>query len=380
MREKDALYFGMELTGTALSLALLTEEWGVARCVVVGLCFACAFAAAFLLRWTGRVPRLAGGLCAAAAFASLLLQPAGMLPLLAVLIAELADRSAGRYVYGLTAAALVLLVLLFPPDGVRVAVAAALLAPLLFARWYVERLAAARAALERSREEIDGLNGRLRDDRRLMKTLQYTARLEERNRLAARIHDKIGHGVSGSILLLEAALLQMDSAPEKARKSVEKAAANLREGVDAIRLSLREERPPAQAGPEEITAALTRFSETHGVKTAFRREGRTEEIPPAVWNCAYQNLTEALTNLLKHSSASAFTLKVTAANKIVRVEFRDNGAPAGNGAGSPQTGGEVRKGMGLEAMEERVVLAGGRFFCEKGPGGFSIVQLFPLNT
>ena len=279
MREKDALYFGMELTGTVLSLALLTEEWGVARCVVAGLCFACAFAAAFLLRWTGRVPRLAGGLCAAAAFASLLLQPGGMLPLLAVLIAELADRSAGRYMYGLTAAALVLLVLLFPPDSVRAAVASALLVPLLFARWYVERLSAARAALERSREEIDGLTGRLRDDRRLMKTLQYTARLEERNRLAARIHDKIGHGVSGSVLLLEAALLQLDSAPEKARKSVETAASNLREAVDDIRLSLREERSPAQAGPEEITAALSRFSEIHGVRTAFRREGRTEEYP-----------------------------------------------------------------------------------------------------
>ena len=198
----------------------------IAVVLVAGLCFACAFAAAFLLRWTGRVPRLAGGLCAAAAFASLLLQPGGMLPLLAVLIAELADRSAGRYMYGLTAAALVLLVLLFPPDSVRAAVASALLVPLLFARWYVERLSAARAALERSREEIDGLTGRLRDDRRLMKTLQYTARLEERNRLAARIHDKIGHGVSGSVLLLEAALLQLDSAPEKARKSVETAASS----------------------------------------------------------------------------------------------------------------------------------------------------------
>lgn len=300
----------------------------------------------------------------------------GMLPLLAVLIAELADRSAGRYMYGLTAAALVLLVLLFPPDSVRAAVASALLVPLLFARWYVERLSAARAALERSREEIDGLTGRLRDDRRLMKTLQYTARLEERNRLAARIHDKIGHGVSGSVLLLEAALLQLDSAPEKARKSVETAASNLREAVDDIRLSLREERSPAQAGPEEITAALSRFSEIHGVRTAFRREGRTEEIPPAVWSCVYQNLTEALTNLLKHSNASAFSVKVTAANKIVRAEFRDNGAQAGGW----KDGVAVKKGMGLEAMEERVVLAGGRFFCEKGPGGFSIVQLFPMNT
>lgn len=371
MKEKQILYFGADLLALFVSFALALSRAYDQKYIVIGLFFGCAFTAKLLVQRVSRFRRLDALLLSGCAGVCFVLGPEQVFPLFALLLLELSDLLAGWKMLAQLASVLIALAfLLFPCSFVEGVLTAAVLLPVFFARLLVERLTACRDRLDRQKNENKLLSDRLADNRRLMKTLQYAARLEERNRLATRIHDKIGHGVSGSIILLEGAMLTMEQNPRDACKTVDCAVENLRESVDEIRMALRSERPTrSEAGRSEIELELARFSDAHPVRTEFRPSGRVDELPGYLWNCLYENLLEALTNLLKHSNATAFTFKLHVANKIARAEFRDNGRAA------PL----FDKGIGLESIEERVVLNAGRCFFESGPTGFVITQIFMME-
>jgi signal transduction histidine kinase len=217
------------------------------------------------------------------------------------------------------------------------------------------------------KDELARLNQKLLDNNRLVKTLQYTAALEERNRLAIRLHDKVGHGISGSIILLEASRLMFDTNMEKAKDGIDKAILNLRDGVDDIRLALREERPiRSELGLSELHTILEKFRVTHNIVTSMHHSGNLSLIGMDIWQCIYENLEETLTNLLKHSNATKFKLSIHVFNKVIKVEYQDNG----------KSETKFVKGLGLEAIEERAIKCGGRCFIEKMENEFRITNIF----
>ena len=198
-------------------------------------------------------------------------------------------------------------------------------------------------------------------------SLKRSSALEERNRFAARIHDELGHGISGSIIMLEAAKINLRSAPDKAEEILDKAVENLRKGVDRIRASLREERPDRETlGLSGIKTLLKQFSISYNIKTEISVSERLDNIPPQVWLCIRENLTEALTNTLKHSDADSFSVSIQSYSKIIRVELKDNG----------KSSSSFDKGMGLESIEERTAVCGGRCIFRNGQNGFSVLTIF----
>ena len=112
---------------------------------------------------------------------------------------------------------------------------------------------------------------------------------------------------------------------------------------------------------------LERFELTYGIKTELSVEGDTEKVMPQIWGCLRENLTETLTNTVKHSNAGRFEFRIRIYNKIIRAEFYDNGES-----------GDFTKGMGLEAMEERTALYGGQCICESQAPGFKVINIFRL--
>ena len=199
------------------------------------------------------------------------------------------------------------------------------------------------------------------------KTIQEVTAAEERSRFAARIHDKLGHSISGSIILLEAAALTVETNPQSARQSMERAADNLREGVDDIRAALRQERPSLdRLGLQELKRTLEEFQVTYGRKAHLEVSGNAEAIPAPMWICIQENLKEALTNTLKHSSGDRFTMRLQVLQSAVRVEYADNG----------NCEEEPRPGMVLQAMEERTASCGGKCMFGGGQNGFRVILVF----
>ena len=165
-------------------------------------------------------------------------------------------------------------------------------------------------------------------------------------------------------------MMMLDKDSKRAKEGIEKSIINLREGVDDIRAALKEERPiKSKLGLNELKMKLEQFKGNHGIVTSLIEQGNMQGVNIVLWQCIHDNLEEVLTNLLKHSNATAFTLKLVTMNKLLSVEYRDNGTEYIEGQ-------SVTMGLGLEAMEERTIKSGGKFFIEHSRMGFVIKNIF----
>lgn len=375
---KSTLYLVSELTAVAAVTAykIFSANSADGFNIAAALAFCCLFLTDFL---TAEIFRKSRGkskgilrliIAAAGIFGCIFCGAEDYFPVLSAIIFELVDLlDAGGYFYCIFAASAVLSAFIFEPPAYTLIVAGIIFAMEFFAGIIVGKLERFREISVEQRETISSLNAKVAGLKSYSKTLREAAALEERGRFSARIHDKLGHGISGSIILLEGAKLNIRTAPEQAEKCLETAVENLRGSVDSIRESLHEERPVRHiAGIAEINEALEKFSVTYEIKTDFALDGDAEKITPQIWICLRENLTEAMTNTVKHSEADSFSFKISVYNKIIKAEFSDNG----------QGTGTFKKGMGLEAMEERTADCGGSCVFQKNNGGFKILNIFRL--
>lgn len=198
----------------------------------------------------------------------------------------------------------------------------------------------------------------------------------ERARLARELHDVIAHNVSVMVVQAGAAEAVLRDRPDDARAALGRIQATGRQTIGELRRLLgilRERDDGGSTVPQPSLAELDRLVETvraSGLDVELRVEGTPAPLPRSVEGSAYRIVQEALTNVMKHASASRATIDVRYAPAMVEIEVADDGrggAPNGEGAG-------------LLGMRERVHLLGGRL--EHGPrpgGGFSVRASLPLE-
>lgn len=197
--------------------------------------------------------------------------------------------------------------------------------------------------------------------------LTYTAQLEERNRIAQELHDKVGHSLSGSLMQLEAVKVIATNDPSRASAILQTVIDTLRNGLENIRLTLRNTKPPAeQMGINRLKLILDEFEEKNSIKTFFTYDGDLSRITPVLWKVFIENTIEALTNLLRHSKADRIHISIHVMNRIIRFQIKDNGS----------TSGPVKKGLGLAGMEERLLIVDGSLVIDNSDG-FCITMLVP---
>jgi signal transduction histidine kinase len=85
-----------------------------------------------------------------------------------------------------------------------------------------------------------------------------------------------------------------------------------------------------------------------------------ERIPASVEAAAYFVACEALTNAVKHASASRVSMRAVRKDGFLRVNISDNGVG----------GAAVRRGTGLAGLRDRVAACGGtlRVVSPRGEG------------
>ena len=369
---KNVLYLTLKLAALAAVISEFISANTLDGLKIVGvLAFCCLFLADFLINRLCRVKQVRLICAPISVIGCVICGAETYFPLLLMLLFQLIDMLDARgYFYGISAASAVLAALIFKPGRYALTTAILLTAAGAFARAAVERVEYFRELSERQRNAIAAQKERISKLQAYSHTLREITALEERSRFSMRIHDKLGHGISGSIILLEGAKLNLRKAPEQAEKSLQTAIDNLRGSVDEIREALREERPKrGAASAAELKETLERFSVNYGIKTDFSVEGDTEKISPQIWSCLKENLTETLTNTVKHSNANEFALKIRVFDKMIRAEFSDNG--------SDSVG--FSKGMGLEGIEDRVAVCGGKCLFRCGAMGFKTINIFGVN-
>jgi len=368
---KNALYLTAKLTAlAAVVLYNIPADMLDGGHAVSILAVCCLFLTDFLIN-KHRAQSTFGLICFAAEVAGCFVFDAGVsFPVLLALIFQLIDKfCAGGYFYTVSAVSALLLGMIIEPSYYSVVIVLMMTVLFIFGKVTAEKLAYCKMVNYTLRRELSAQQERISGLINYTKTLRETTALEERCRFSTRIHDRLGHGISGSIILLEGVKLNLEANPKLAEKNLGIAIENLRGSVDSIREALREERPAqSAAGIADFKEMLERFSIAYGIKTDFSVEGDTEKILPHIWNCLKENLTEAMTNTVKHSNADKFAFHIYIYNKIIRAEFSDNGT----------TSGVFSKGMGLDAMEERTAVCAGTCSFSKELSGFKIINIFRL--
>lgn len=343
--------------------------------VITVLAFSCFALAEYLLSVLKK-SNIAAAVCSCvSALAAFLIYSDNLIFVLCFAVIFAVDKfGAGKYYWHISAVSVLLILFIFKPPFIDVLILFIMLIAFIVTRITAGQLIQCRKQLADSREETVRLNRRIASLEEYSRTAKKSAAVEERRRFSARIHDKLGHSISGSIILLEAAKLNIRTNPDSAEQCITTVTDNLRSGVDDIRQALREERPDSKAiGISELKEILGEYKAKYGIKTSLEIKGEADRITFQIWNCIKENLTETLTNTLKHSGkhsgASEFLLSISIMNKVVRAEFKDNGGGNEN----------FRKGTGLTAIEERTVLADGKCIFLSQPGGFSVVNIFSLK-
>lgn len=374
MLDLPILYLIAKLAAVAASYMVGFAKTDIVFTVISVLSFACIFMLELLFERTLKKKALIFITITVSTIACFSLGIDILFPLFVILVLHFCELvfSENMY-YQISLVAVALLFILYPPKIEIIILTVILLLMVVVARILIIKLKDYIDKNEILQENIMNLETKIKDLKSLMKTLKTAASLEERNRIAARIHDEIGHGISGSIILLEAAMLQMKDNHTKATTSVEKAIENLRESVDEIRTALREERTDrALLGFHDITMLLEEFKVKYNISTKLKTLGDLSNISMDQWICIHDNLKECLTNVLKHSNATEFVLDIQVFKKIIKVVYKDNGS---SGKCFEKHQG-IEKHLGLEAIEERTANVKGRSFFAKDENGFCVTNIF----
>jgi signal transduction histidine kinase len=211
---------------------------------------------------------------------------------------------------------------------------------------------------------------------------------EERLRIARELHDVVAHAMVAINVQAGVAAHLIDRRPESARGALEQIKRVSGEALTDLRATLgvlrQDDDQPAPTRPAQGLAALDELVDrmrAAGVDVAVELSGGRCTVPSAIESTLFRMVQESLTNVLRHSSSHAATVRIEVREASARVEVLDDGprqeVPAVVGAGD--AGRLEGSGNGLRGMRERVAAVGG--VLEAGPradGGWRVQALLPL--
>ena len=202
---------------------------------------------------------------------------------------------------------------------------------------------------------------------------------EERLRIARELHDVLGHNISLINVQATAALHAGDpdgntAALEAIKRASKDALRELRSTLGMLRQVDGEQAPTTPAPGVARLDDLARRTTAAGPAVRTEVDGDPRPLPPEADLAVYRIVQEALTNVTRHSDATAVTVRVRYTGTGVEVEVADNGRPVTTGSGTGT-------GSGLAGMRDRAESLGGTF--EAGPaegGGYRVRALLPLDA
>jgi signal transduction histidine kinase len=197
----------------------------------------------------------------------------------------------------------------------------------------------------------------------------------EQLRVAQELHDGVGHGLAVIAMQAGVGLHVLERDPVAARTALEAIRDSARESLNALRDELahisgepapRRPRP----GPADLEALVERV---RSAGLSVELTGAAGELAEPVGAVVYGVVQEALTNVLRHASATSVAVRLERSSDRLTVTVEDDGRSRSGAA--PEAG----EGMGLRGMRERVRSVGGELSAGPRPtGGFVVRAVLPL--
>jgi signal transduction histidine kinase len=203
------------------------------------------------------------------------------------------------------------------------------------------------------------------------------AREEERRRLRRDLHDSLGPSLGAVTLRIETARNLMTAQPERADELLQATTADVAAALADVRRLAHDLRPPAL---DELGLVPAVHEQARRLSSATLsidvRAADLGELPAGVEVAAYRIVSEALTNVVRHSLARTATVSLSregAGNgDAVVVEVRDDGRGIAADASA---------GVGMLSLRERAGELGGTCEVTCPPdGGTRIRAVLPVGS
>jgi len=214
---------------------------------------------------------------------------------------------------------------------------------------------------------------------RLAKAARQSAVLEERNQLAAEIHDALAQSFTGISMQLGVAGEQLAAKQGDPLCQIQRANEIAKFGLAEARRSILSLRSSAieESG---LTTTLQRLVEHSNVAGRMRCEFRSdnipeERLPPRIQHELLRFAQEAISNAVRHAKPAvvSVTLRWEPPNLILQVKD--------NGSGISNASLEKSEGFGLRNMRTRASQIDGKLDIQTAAGrGTTIVLTVPISS
>ena len=198
-----------------------------------------------------------------------------------------------------------------------------------------------------------------------------TALEEERRRLRRDLHDGLGPVLTAVGLNLDAARSRLATDPLASDQHLNDAREATRQALDDIRRLVHGLRPPALDNLGLVGALELHLS--HLTPAHCRVAVHAEALPclpagPEV--AAYRIAVEAVTNTIRHTTASSCNVRISTEGDTLVVTICDDGASE-----DPWT-----PGVGILSMREQARDLGGALTCGPNHNGGTVIARLPLTS
>lgn len=208
-----------------------------------------------------------------------------------------------------------------------------------------------------------------------------TAIDQERNRIARDIHDGAAQQIAHVLHKLEYVQRIVYKQPEIAQRELNRTAIILKESLNDLRHGISS-LIPVELENQEFPSALQNLLDEHTHDEPFlniRYEGDDLSLLPLSLEVAiFRFIQEALNNVRKHAHASVVVVRINILAHLLTVAVSDDGS--GYDAEAAMSA-EQAQHMGLRAMRERILQAGGNWEIHSKPDeGTTVKATFFLET
>ncbi len=208
--------------------------------------------------------------------------------------------------------------------------------------------------------------------RRLSQLEQERAVERERTRISRDMHDELGANLTSLSMMTEIARRSLDENPvvDKQLRRMTSLASETIQKLDEIVWAIN----PKADTLENLVAYISEYVQEFFDATSVRVRFDFPESIPALALASEQRhsiflvVKEALTNIVKHASASEVVIVLRNEERVLRIEVRDNGRGFDGTA-------DVGPGNGVRNMRQRIESIGGTLVFDSVPGRGTKVRI-----
>ncbi len=187
--------------------------------------------------------------------------------------------------------------------------------------------------------------------------------LSERDRIAQKLHDDLGHEITASLMSLRAYETLTPEASEN--KSFKVLKMRLEKAMASLRETVQQTKPDESYGYERFKSLI---DETNDPKVTFISEGNLLALTETHYYLLTSVLKEGLTNIRKHAIPSLIEVSLIVQAPIVKLIIKNDGLKPEN----------KLKGLGLTYMRKKVEALNGHLTIQKNYY-FTLICILPIQ-